>query len=174
MSKVWDTRRRDEILDDSIRSDTIDKEYNMFGSHKTNDKFNNSLKNDVLKGQLQLSKLSSNYFSGKNIQIIQNALRAKVFESTKETISEQSERELLIVMRSIYYQFSTNNDTDIKKQIAYLNGIVIKQLVPSIVTAIEFHQYYLDNHLAVPEPMEHPVNNNIRGTYNNTFYDPGF
>ena len=174
MSKVWDTRRRDEILDDSIRSDTVDKEYNVFGSHKTNDKFNSSLKNDVLKGQLQLGKLSSAYFSAKNIQIIQNALRAEVFESTKEVISEQSERELLIVMRSIYYQFSTNNDNNVREQIEYLNGIVIKQIVPSIVTAIEFHQYYLDHHLAVPEPMEQPVNNNIRGTYNNTFHDPGF
>ena len=78
---------------------------------------------DNLKYTQQNTALSNLYFSSKNMAIIQNAIRANVYNSSKEKylIDEQNKDTLNIIMRSIYLQNSLNQPDNLTKQIEDLN-----------------------------------------------------
>jgi hypothetical protein len=175
MSQVMDTRRRDDILGADMRKETIDKQYNLSGDVDQQNKLTPAIHQSILKGIVEWNRLSTAFFSLANIKIIQNAIRSAIHAKIGKIIAEQDERELLIIMRSMYLQFSINSteDYDIKKEIEWLNGLVLKQCIPSVLEAIDMHEYYLKHHFNVPEPFERPINDNVRGTINNTFMDPG-
>tara|TARA_B000000557_G_C20768789_1_gene440757 strand:+ start:747 stop:1253 length:507 start_codon:yes stop_codon:yes gene_type:complete len=104
------------------------------------------------------SPLSLGYFSEKNIQIIQNAIRYQVWiQSNKQhTISNQSENELQIIMRSIYLQYSRNLPTQISQQIESLNKLVVNYCVPIIMSNIQQYRQYRQDVSKLPVPQEHP------------------
>ena len=61
---------------------------------------------NALQGNWTKSSLSCAFFSAGNIQIIQNGIRAGVYESSKGryTIGPQNEDTLKIIMRSIFFE----------------------------------------------------------------------
>ena len=104
------------------------------------------------------SPLSMAYFSKQNITIIQNAIRYQVWiqSSNKHMISNQSEIELQLVMRSIYLQYSRNLPTQIREQISSLNNRVIEYCVPIILSNLTQYQQYRKDVSQLPVPQEHP------------------
>jgi len=112
------------------------------------------------------SRLSLLFFSEQNIENIQNTLRYQVWiqSGKKYVVEKQSPIELEIVMRAIFLQFSLNQDKDFKKQIDYLNKLVLDYCVPNVLVEVEQYLGYLDNVQKLPNPLPLPENLSSAGT----------
>lgn len=110
--------------------------------------------------------LNRTYFSKKNIEIIQNAIRRDVWKESrgKFKISNQSETQLQIIMRSIYLQYARNLSTDIQRQVQELNHRVVNHSVPNVVSNILQHMHYKKDIQTGPIYMEHPENVSSAGS----------
>ena len=113
------------------------------------------------------TKLSQAYFSRSNIDYLQEAIRYEVYQQTngKCNISKQSETELKIIMRSLFFQYSRNLNRDIKTQVMELDRLVIQECVPKIISEIRMRQAYLKR--ASEQDHSHqlsrPINTNNAG-----------
>jgi hypothetical protein len=116
-----------------------------------------------LEGIIQSTVLSEVFFSRKNINNIQKNIIKKVLEGSKYKIGNQSEKELQIIMRSIYLQNALNNDTDIQLQIKNLNNLVYDYCVSNILVNATQYIGYLNKIDTVPEAIPCPINENIAG-----------
>ena len=101
--------------------------------------------------------ISELFFSKHNISILQNGIRYSVFKKTNDLkiIGNQSEHELLIIMRSIYLQYCKHKQFNIVEQVKELNSKVIDYAVPNIL--VELNQYinYKKDASSLPIPLEH-------------------
>ena len=109
---------------------------------------------EALTGQWTDTLLSCTFFSDKNIQILQNGIRAGVYHKScsQYILGEQNCDELKIIMRSIFLQHSKNLPCDIKYQIETLNNIVLDFAVPQVYNAaVSYMKYKYDaSNMAVP------------------------
>lgn len=109
---------------------------------------------DALNGVWEDNLLSKAFFSAENVQILQNGLRAGVYEMSEQRfiIAPQNVDTLKIIMRSIYLQYSENREDDITKQIEKLNNLVLNYCVPTVYgEAVGYQKYRLDQStLVVP------------------------
>jgi hypothetical protein len=86
-----------------------------------------------------------------------------VLEGSNYKIGNQSEKELQIIMRSIYLQNALNNDTDIQLQIKNLNNLVYDYCVSNILVNATQYVGYLKKIDTVPKSMPGPINEHIAG-----------
>jgi hypothetical protein len=119
---------------------------------------------DALRGNLLATPLNTAFFLPENVEIIQNRIRYQVWEKTKQVIDRQSSDDLLIVMRSMYYQYGKNRPDQIKEQIEELNKIVADWCVPKIIAEIDMYLYYRKDVSTLPVPLEHPMLQTLAGT----------
>ena len=100
---------------------------------------------DALIGNWDNTVLSCAFFCANNIQIIQNGLRYGVFSKSngQYIVAEQSCDQLKIIMRSIFLQYSKNQDTNITTQIADLNTKVIHYAVSQVLGEAEGYIKYM-------------------------------
>jgi hypothetical protein len=88
------------------------------------------------------------FFSRLNINEIQTRIRNEVLRLSTEKylIDEQDETNLVVIMRSIYQKYgrSENDPKYFKESINYLNDIIVKETVPSIINSIKSHIKYLE------------------------------
>lgn len=100
--------------------------------------------------------LSNVFFSINNIERIQLSIIMKVYKDSDNRfqINKQSEQELLIIMRSIYLQYSKNLDTNIKEQINQLNKLVVDWSSENIISNIEQYLSYKKVCSTLPMPLE--------------------
>jgi hypothetical protein len=119
---------------------------------------------DALVGNWTESPLSCAFFSAQNIQILQNGIRAKVYNVTegKHTIPEQNIDTLKIIMRSIFLEHSANLPYAVEKQIEDLNKLVYNYAVPQIVGEIDAYIKYLNDVSYLPVPLAHPKLQNCK------------
>ena len=113
---------------------------------------------EALGGTLETNILSDTFFSADNIQIIQNALRAGVYEMSdnKFIIAPQNVDTLKIIMRSIYLQYAEHYPTKIREQVERLNKLVLDYAIPSVYgEAIGYMKYRIDQSTLVM-PMQVP------------------
>ena len=91
--------------------------------------------NEAMTGNWSENMLSKTFFSIENIRIIQNAIRAGVYNSSKGRykIGDQNEDTLKIIMRSIFLTHAVNIPNDITKQIVELNDLVCGYCVPQLL-----------------------------------------
>jgi hypothetical protein len=115
---------------------------------------------------LEYNLLSRSFFSKDNINKIQKKIIVGVYEKSnkKYSISNQSERELLIIMRSYYLQYGKNLDTNIKEQNDYLNNLVINWSIDEILKNIEQYIAYKITCSTLPMPMERSQLSSQKGT----------
>ena len=78
-------------------------------------------------------------------------------------ISKQSEDELMIVMRSIYLQFSKNVNTHIDKQVYELNKKVLKYCIKNVHDNIKQYKGYIRDITKEREVLENAKNVDIKG-----------
>ena len=109
---------------------------------------------DALTGTWKDSKLSLLYFSNENQKIIQNGIRAGVYNKSNGNfvIGEQCNDQLHIIMRAMFLQYSTNNTENLTKQIEKLNKYVLDYCIHQIYGEVQSYvQYKKDiNNLVVP------------------------
>ena len=126
--------------------------------------------------------LSVIYFSKNNLDKIQQEIKLRVYQITKEDndplyiksnntngiqLGRQDDTQLQIIMRSIYLQFAKNMNSDINQQVHELNELVIKECIPTIITNIKQHLLYIKDIQQYPIPMDMSVNTSSKG--DNTF-----
>ena len=120
---------------------------------------------DQLKGIQIDTPLSQAFFSRQNIHSLQVNIRHQVWLKShkKHVIGYQDQNELLIVMRSVYLQYSLNQPTNILQQIKDLNEMVLKYCVENVLSQLKQYISYNDHINQDLKIMEHSVNTSIRG-----------
>ncbi len=119
---------------------------------------------EALAGMWSDTKLSRAYFSVNNQQIIQNAIRAGVYDKSggQFVIGEQDFEQLQIVMRGVYLQNAEHRDDDVVGQIARLNKLVVEYCVPQVHgEALGYIKYKYDVS-TLPTPLELPEMSNTK------------
>jgi hypothetical protein len=114
---------------------------------------------DNLKYTQQNTAVSNLFFSVKNVQIIQNALRAGVYEASnkKYIIDEQNKDVLNVIMRAMFLQHSINQPDNLTNQIIDLNKIVVDYCVPKIYSEVEGYIMYKKDASTLAVPLDKPM-----------------
>lgn len=114
---------------------------------------------EAMTGNFQDSKLSLAFFSKENMQIIQNAIRAGVYEVSNQQyiIDNQNCDTLKIIMRSIFLQSSTNLPNQITEQIQALNDLVVLYCVKHIYSEAQAYINYKRDVSTMYTPIDRPT-----------------
>lgn len=118
----------------------------------------NSLNNEIF--DTPLTRL---YFSPKNMEALQSAIQFRIYKKHNIRIDTQSETELIVIMRSIFFLDSKNLRDDIVGQIRMLNAKVIEFAVKQIMIQIKQYSAFQRDQNTLPTPMELPQNVSIKG-----------
>jgi hypothetical protein len=110
------------------------------------------------------TKLSEVFFSRENIQILQNGIRAGVFQRSngQYTIGQQDCDSLKIVMRSVFLQNASNKPFNIKGQVEQLNNIVLNYCIQQVYSEAQGYMKYLDDASTLVVPLANPM---VESTY---------
>ena len=121
---------------------------------------------EALTGNWESNNLAIAFFSKKNVQMVQNGIRAGVYERSgkKYLIGPQNTDSLKIIMRSVFLQHSKNLETNISEQIAQLNQIVYDYAVPQILGEATGYIKYKRDISTLAVPLSHPKNMSKIGT----------
>ena len=127
---------------------------------------NNSLRHTHLD-----NRLNKTFFSPQNINVIQNAIIDAVLKKSNGEfkIGRQSDKQLNIIMRSIYLQHSKNLPNNIEGQISDLNKRVLQYCVPSIYSEILQYNGYLKAINTNIVPLDRSINISSKGEKINEF-----
>lgn len=158
----YDLTKRDVIFRHQLASDSVDGQIDISGKYGGDERIR-TWKIKPLLANTEETPLSRAFFSRENVQIIQNALRSSIHKQTGKVIAEQNYRELIIIMRNIFFQKAVESTEQIKKQVAYLNSLVLGDIVQPIITHMEMQEYYIKNQGRNPIREALPVSTNVRG-----------
>jgi hypothetical protein len=103
--------------------------------------------------------LSQAFFSLQNIQILQNGIRAGVYQRSngQYVIGPQDCDSLKIIMRSVFLQHAANQPNNIPQQIAELNKIVLNYSIQQVFSEAQGYMKYVDDVSTLVVPIAHPV-----------------
>lgn len=103
--------------------------------------------------------LSRAFFSRENIQIIQNGIRAGVYQrSNGQYVIGMQDCDLIkIVMRSVFLQHASNQPNNISQQIEQLNKIVLNYCIQQVYSEAQGYMKYIDDASTLVVPIAHPV-----------------
>ena len=111
-----------------------------------------------LKGIIQETPLSNLFFSDMNIKTLQWTIRYRIFKTKNKKISYQSEKELFVIMRSIYLQYANSivNSKEMLQNLKTLNKMVIDYTVKNISDQLDQYDNYITKISSAPIPLAHP------------------
>lgn len=133
-------------------------------SYDTNDQINHD---DVLKGTGRSgTPISKLYFSRVNVSALQQGIRYSVhkYSNEKYLIDNQSEKELMLIMRSIYLTYSNELPFDVISQVKELNKKVIGYCVPRIIQELDMNSTYKHDITHMPDPISRSTNVSVKGS----------
>jgi len=127
---------------------------------------NDNYFSESTKHSLYGTPVSSVFFSKKNIDFLQEAIRYQVYvqSNQRHIISRQSDTELHIIMRAMYLQYSKNIPFDIPGQVKVLNKMVLDYSVPLILQELRQYEFYKADAGKLPVPMERAQSVSNAGT----------
>jgi len=149
------------LLGDIRNTEYPEHYYNVL-DYKTSpetDTLKNCNTQSSLKGILDETLLSNTFFSTGNVQNIQNMIRYYFFQEKNQVISEQSNNELLTIMRGIFLKYSNsaaNTMDEIKKEVQELNKVVTEYALKQIYINYDNYNRYIDDLEKLPTPMDLP------------------
>ena len=113
---------------------------------------------DALKGNLENTQLSKEFFSAKNINTIQHGIIQEVYNLSQQKykIDKQDEDQLKLIMRGVFLENSAHLPNQINEQIKELNNIIIQYCTPRIYTQILSYIGYINDVSSLAEPLERP------------------
>ena len=131
---------------------------NMFNLHDKIPVKSTASFRDALTGNLESNNLSLAFFSAENIQILQNGIRAGVYNKSngKFVIGTQNEDELKIIMRSMYLQHSRYQPHNITAQIQALNKKVLDYCIHNVYEEVVSYTKYQRDASSMYTPMDRP------------------
>ena len=130
---------------------------------------------DMLRGNWDHTALSDTFFTRRNVDVIQKAIKNEVYRMSgpkRYQIDDQDVDEIKMIMRAMYLQYAKNNEFDVEGQIKELNDLVIKWCAPRIMSEIDQYSYYLNDISHLPVPLKHPTNLSSAGTKSLPFKKP--
>lgn len=112
------------------------------------------------------SDLEKLFLSQKNIEHVHNLIISGVYDLSngEYRIDRQDDDAVLIIMRSIYLQYSRNLNENLQEQVNALNKIVIDNCVPKIYKEVIAYMKYKRDVSRISLPPNLPKSTN----YNNT------
>tara|TARA_B110000444_G_C18508127_1_gene441015 strand:- start:115 stop:609 length:495 start_codon:yes stop_codon:yes gene_type:complete len=112
-----------------------------------------------LTGNFERSKLSDLFFSKQNIINIQNLLIDGVYQKSNSQlrIDKQPEDNIVMVMRSMYLQYSKNLDTKLNEQVNELNNYVLNFCIPKVYSEAVAYLKYKQDASTMHMPMSAPI-----------------
>lgn len=124
-----------------------------------------TIRHQALTSVVECNMLNQLYLSAENIENLQQRIRYEVYKASNQqhVIGRQSDRELVVIMRSIYLTYGKNLPTNLKLQIAELNDLVLLEVVPKILSEIQTHIRYLWDSSTQPMPLSLPQNMSTKG-----------
>jgi hypothetical protein len=114
---------------------------------------------NALHGDFECTPLSEAFFSAANVQIIQNGLRAGVYEMSGDkqlVIAPQNVDVLKTIMRHMFIQYANFEPTNIAGQIKRLNQTVLEYAVPNVYSESIGYLKYLQDQSSLVVPLELP------------------
>jgi hypothetical protein len=140
------------FLNGRVNAVTPVNNYN-FKTNVVNSSENNT---NIISRNMNCTDVSSIYFSDKNIELLQYGIRNKILNTTngKYNIGKQSDIDLKIIMRSIYFQHGKNAPNNINEQVLDLNTLVIDWCVPEILSNIKQSEHYKMDISTLPIPLD--------------------
>ena len=114
---------------------------------------------DAMSGNWYNTHLSNAFFSSKNTQILQNGIRAGVYNKSnqKYVVGEQNMDELQIIMRGIFLQYSKNLPTNIPEQINDLNKVVLDYSINQVYGEADGYMKYKRDASTLVVPLTMPI-----------------
>jgi len=114
---------------------------------------------DPTQGLWNDSPLSATFFSKQNIQIIQNGIRAGVYQKSNQQyiIGNQDCDTLKIIMRSIFLQHASNQLDNVTLQVNQLNQMVLDYCIFHVFSEAKGYMKYLYDVSTLAVPMSTPV-----------------
>lgn len=171
------TQEREKILaTDVLKKLESPGKYNMTIDDKT---LRGTNTNSLFKNLYGETPLTFLFFSRQNVDNIQKLIRILVNKHTGQIIDNQSNTELLIIMRSIFLEFSKHPklidesmSTDIKNklltqytlEVDRLNKLVVDATVPLIISQLQQYLIYLDDASSPLRVMDKPLSTSVKGT----------
>ena len=140
------------FLNGRVNAVTPVNNYNI----KTNVENSSENSTNIISRNMNCTDVSSIFFSDKNIELLQYGIRNKILNSTngKYNIGKQSDIDLKIIMRSIYFQHGKNAPNNINAQVLDLNTRVIEWCVPEILSNIKQSEHYIMDNITLPIPLD--------------------
>jgi hypothetical protein len=108
------------------------------------------------------NSLSQAFFSEQNIQILQNGIRAGVYQRSngQYLIGPQDCDSLKIIMRSVFLQHAANQPHNISQQVKELNKIVLNYCIQQVYSEAQGYMKYIDDASTLVVPIAPPVMSN--------------
>lgn len=106
---------------------------------------------------LQKTPLSELFFSRRNLDAVQEGIRWRVYVQSgdrKYVISKQPDRDVIIVMRSIYLQHSRNDPNNLLSQVKELNGMVLDYCARTVVENVDMYIKHQRDISQLPIPID--------------------
>jgi hypothetical protein len=115
---------------------------------------------DALNGTWEDNIISQLFFSAKNIQLLQNAIRAEVYKKSgnKFVVAPPNIDTLKIIMRSTYLQYAEHSTENITAQIEHLNSIVLDYAIPTTFAEAVGYIKYCEDQSTLVVPLDLPLN----------------
>jgi hypothetical protein len=106
-------------------------------------------------GQIAPNPISNLFFCPVNVNALQDGIRYKVWKETDQryVIGRQSDQELRVVMRSIYFQYARHLPNDVVGQVRALNAKVLEWVVPEVLSNLRQHERYREDASKMPVPL---------------------
>jgi hypothetical protein len=110
--------------------------------------------------------LNQMFFSQANVANLQTKIKADVLARSngKYSIDNQSEADLMIIMRSYYLQYGDNDPNVVAKALEELNDRVVAYCGNSIMSEVEAYVYYRKDILDFPAPIANPIATQVYGS----------
>lgn len=140
--------------------------YPGYVQEKNNWATEGSISKSVLGNTMAPTPVGELFLSKENINRVQKMIVKKIFEETngKYLLNvDQNESDLIIVMRNVLIADSTNSPYKIVHQVKILNNIVLKRVIPDMITAIKQDEAYIQQLDKPIDPIPLPVNVNSKG-----------
>jgi hypothetical protein len=169
------TQRAQRLTNDKVENLVSPGSFNLTPDDK---RVSGSNTRALFKNLYGETPLTFAFFSNKNIQNIQDLIKFVVHRETGYVIDNQSVNELMIIMRSIFLEYSlhpklidekmTSQEKSeliikYKNEVSRLNQIVINAIVPKIISQIQQYLDYLRDASEQPYQMDKPKNESITG-----------
>ena len=103
------------------------------------------------------------FFSDFNISILQRAIRQDFKNKTGISVDEQSQDDLVAIMRAVFVNSSGDHNTAVQEQVKIMNTQVLNTAVEQVGTGVKQFINFMRDTDTVKDPLDLPINTTTYG-----------